>query len=386
MTSATSDTALAPRDTSDVCDIVRESASLRRSLRIVGAGTWLDAGRAVRGATHLSLSSLSDIVEYVPGDLTLTARAGTPLSEIVRLTSANGQWLPLDPFGDPGATLGATLATASCGPLAGTMGRPRDVALGLALVTGEGNHVQGGGRVVKNVAGFDLVRLNVGAWGTLGVITEATVRLRALPACDSTVALAAPTDMSSLHALIVSMRNALLTPMAMELVSASLASRIGRPPNSVILVRIAGNEESMRAQRATLSSLGPVADVDTSIWDRLRATEPARSATFRISRRPSELAALWSRSLDVLATHEDALLHANVERGVVRAILPESAPSDLSFTLMQLRQSGSLIGERLPEACWASLGADFSNALAHSARRAFDPAGILNPGIVAPAP
>ena len=88
MTSATSDTALAPRDTSDVCDIVRESASLRRSLRIVGAGTWLDAGQTVRGATHLSLSSLSDIVEYVPGDLTLTARAGTPLSGGVRADEA----------------------------------------------------------------------------------------------------------------------------------------------------------------------------------------------------------------------------------------------------------------------------------------------------------
>ena len=100
------------------------------------------------------------------------------------VTSAEGQWLALDPFGARTGTLGATIATGSSGPLAHAFGTPRDNVLGLEVVTGTGDIVRAGGRVVKNVAGFDLTRLFTGAWGTLAVITEATVRLRARPERD----------------------------------------------------------------------------------------------------------------------------------------------------------------------------------------------------------
>ena len=101
------------------------------------------------------------------GDLTLTARAGTTLANIARATAAEGQWLALDPHGSASGTLGATIATASAGPLAHAFGTPRDNVLGIEAVTGTGEIVRAGGRVVKNVAGFDLTRLFTGAWGTL---------------------------------------------------------------------------------------------------------------------------------------------------------------------------------------------------------------------------
>ncbi|PYP65762.1 MAG: hypothetical protein DMD26_09925, partial [Gemmatimonadetes bacterium] len=158
-----------PASTAEVREQVRDAAARERRLRIAGGETWLDANRPVRAGATLVMRSLSGIVEYEPGDLTLTARAGTTMDEIARATSAHGQWLALDPFGDPArATLGATIATASSGPLARAFGAPRDVTLGVEFVTGRGDVARGGGRVVKNVAGFDLTRLLTGSWGSLG--------------------------------------------------------------------------------------------------------------------------------------------------------------------------------------------------------------------------
>src|SRR5215211_4142123 len=164
-------TALAVDSVDAVRDRVRVAVDRRTGLRVLGRGSWLDAGRPVSATESLATRDLSGITEYVPGDLTLTARAGTTLGEIRRATAAHGQWLALDPHGSDEGTLGATIATASAGPLATAFGTPRDLVLGVEFVTGDGVVARGGGRVVKNVAGFDLARLVTGAWGTLGVLT-----------------------------------------------------------------------------------------------------------------------------------------------------------------------------------------------------------------------
>ena len=175
-----------PATTADtrIVEIVQNAAATSRPLRIAGKGQWLDAGmRAYALATHhptpLSLADDAGIVTYFPDDLTVTVRAGTTLAEIDDVLRARGQWLPLDPLGGSDGSIGATVATASYGPLAALFGTPRDQVLGLTVVTGTGDILRLGGRVVKNVAGFDLVRLMTGAWGTLGVITEVTLRVRA---------------------------------------------------------------------------------------------------------------------------------------------------------------------------------------------------------------
>src|SRR5438552_6449213 len=119
-------------------DRVRDAADRRTPLRVVGRGTWLDAGRPVVANESVSTRDLTGITEYVPGDLTLTARAGTTLEEIRLATAAHDQWLALDPYGGDEGTLGATIATASAGPLSTSFGTPRDLMLGLEFVTGEG--------------------------------------------------------------------------------------------------------------------------------------------------------------------------------------------------------------------------------------------------------
>jgi glycolate oxidase FAD binding subunit len=154
---------------------IHDAIARQEPLAIIGAGTWLRSS----AKRTLSLADDRGIVEYNPNDLTLTVRAGTSLAEIDRTLEAHQQWLPLDPAGERNGTIGATVATCSYGPLAALFGTPRDLVLGLTVVTGDGTVIRPGGRVVKNVAGFDLTRLMIGAWGTLGVITQITLRVMA---------------------------------------------------------------------------------------------------------------------------------------------------------------------------------------------------------------
>ena len=357
------------RSETDVVDAVRAAHNDRTPFRIVGRGTWLRAGCAVGAARALDVSGVSGIIEYVPGDLTMTAQAGTTLAEIADATAAHNQWLPLDPFGDPQGTLGATLATASAGPLGGSIGLPRDVTVGLSFVTGTGEVVRGGGRVVKNVAGFDLVRLMIGAWGTLGVITEATVRLRARPETDETVALQLPEERDALGTLLSTIRVAPVEPLAAELVSAPCARRIGLGDRSVMLVRLAGNATAVHHQRATLANLAAAEPASHDIWQTLQASDPESATIVRVSRRPSELARLWCSALGA----NDVDAHATLSRGVVRLRLTSEEPLE-AFDPADRRvfESGRPNGN----------ASEPTHAISRRLRDAFDPARILNPGIL----
>ncbi|MEP7000043.1 MAG: FAD-binding protein [bacterium] len=112
-----------------IADQVRSARLRAATLRIVGGGNWMDAGQRCPASEPLSLEGLHGIVSYAPGDLTLTARAATSLSEIAQVTAAENQWLTLDPPGSRHGTIGATVATASSGPLASAFGTPRDHVL-----------------------------------------------------------------------------------------------------------------------------------------------------------------------------------------------------------------------------------------------------------------
>lgn len=386
--SATTDTAQELRTTAEVAARVREAAAHGAPLRIVGRGHWLDAGRPVAAAQLLPLAGLSGIVEYTPGDLTLTARAGTTLGEIARVTASERQWLTLDPFGPPAGTIGATIATASAGPLAHAFGTPRDHVLGLEAVTGEGQVIRAGGRVVKNVAGFDLTRLFTGSWGTLGAITEVTVRLRALPEVDETWALPVDESAASLEPLLEQLRGRALAPLALELVNPALAARLGVGAadgvRAVVLVRLAGNAESVRAQRAHLTTLGDAMSVPPEVWPALARAEPPGAAVARFSNYPSRLVESWTFARSTTSGSAGALLHAAVGRGVVRCIVPAGDPEALARLLEGARRfDGTVIFERLPAASWATVtpGATWDD-LSRRVKHAFDPLGVCNPGIL----
>ncbi|MEP7064436.1 MAG: FAD-binding protein [Gemmatimonadota bacterium] len=356
-----------------------ECGTAAAPLRIIGRGTWLDAGRPVCDAEPLSIGDDDAIVEYVASDLTLTARAGATLAEIARVTAAEGQWLALDPYGAAAGTLGATIATGSAGPLAHAFGTPRDNVLGLEAVTGKGEIVRAGGRVVKNVAGFDLTRLFTGAWGTLAVITEGTVRLRARPESDQTLTLPLPAG-NAMEAWLAKLRALPFSPLALELLNAALAHALDLGDQPLLLARLGGNDDSVREQLRALGSLGDMRAASPTVWSALSAIEPAGAAVARVSAPPSRLHALWAR----LAHAEgESLVHAAVGRGIVRCIRHASPESPVAPWLDHItRTEGTHIFERLGAGEWRNIPARVNDPLSRAVREAFDPQRILNRGIL----
>ncbi len=269
-------TVLTPSTTDELATIVRESLAAHRSLAVRGAGRWaLALTRASGAATPLSMATMSGIVEYVPGDLTLTARAGTTLAEIEGATRANGQWCPLLPWGTDDGTLGATFATATTGPFRTALGAPRDIALGVEFVDGTGAIARGGGRVVKNVAGFDLTRLIVGSWGTLGVITEISMRLRARPALDRTLAVQCDVDDPAVLERIDAFRRGPYVPLACEVLSAEHAGALGLGAARLV-VRVGGNSAFVAESVRRIAELGTIDERAAELWTQYRALDPQR--------------------------------------------------------------------------------------------------------------
>lgn len=393
---ATIDIAAVHPETRRVAAAVREAYERETPVRLVGAGTWLDAGRPVApGALPLPLDAARGIVEYVPGDLTITVLAGTPVGEIAAATRAHGQRLTLDPYGTDDGTIGATVATASAGPLASAYGTPRDLVLGATFVSGAGSVIRGGGRVVKNVAGFDLVRLVTGAWGTLGAITELTLRLRSLPAAEET--LAVPLDASDAGAVgrMLTLLRELPFPFdALELLDAATA-RLLAPAHGgdgMLLARAAGSAALVKAMRAALAAAGEVRELDPGAWARLRALEcageRAGEAVLRLSHLPAEAGDAWRAAREIAATH-GGRAHLCIGRTVVRLAVPAVAALAAIRDLAPF--GGTCIGERLPASAWPLLDTHrrrepamqrARDRLTAGIRAAFDPRRILNPGIL----
>jgi glycolate oxidase FAD binding subunit len=170
-------------------ETIRSAAARGEALRIRGGGTKDFYGEAPRGE-RLDTTAYRGIVDYDPTELVLTARCGTPLAEIERAMQAEGQMLGFEPprFGE-GATFGGCLAAGLSGPRRPFAGSVRDFVLGVRLLDGQGRDLRFGGRVMKNVAGYDVARLTVGALGTLGVILEASIKAVPLPRTETTVCL-----------------------------------------------------------------------------------------------------------------------------------------------------------------------------------------------------
>lgn len=364
-------------------DRVRDAAQRAVPLRIAGRGTWLDAGRPVSARETLSVREHSGITEYVPGDLVLTARAGTTLGEIREAAAAHGQWLALDPYGSNDGTIGATIATGAAGPLSTFFGRARDLVLGLQFVTGGGVIARGGGRVVKNVAGFDLTRLITGSWGTLGVVTEVTMRLHARPEADESIAipLGGDDDVERARRLL---RQLPFAPYSFEILNDVIAERLAGGRVATAVVRMGGNREAVRAQRAALRELGDARDIDTAFWDSLRAAEPERALVFRFSALPARIQQTWAEAMSIASQCDGTMVHANPVRGIVRCIVPASdgAPARVAAAFQRATETTRL-GERLPADVWPAIAAPTAGGdLPARIKQRFDPRGILNPGIL----
>jgi len=212
---------------------IQEAVRASPRLHVRGAGTK----SALSGAATHSVAGLSGMVEYNPSEYTFTAKAGTPVAEINAILANHGQYLPFDPpLAGRGATLGGTIAAGLSGPGRYRFGGVRDFLLGVQLVTGEGRVVRGGGKVVKNAAGFDLPKLMVGSLGRYGILTECTCKVFPRPETTCTI-----------RAEFVSAEAALEKLCALATASFDLLC-LDAGPADTLLLRVGGMRESADAR------------------------------------------------------------------------------------------------------------------------------------------
>ncbi len=368
-----------------------------------GRGSWLHGGQPPqRVDVLLSAERINDITEYEPADMFVVAQAGVGLKALERRTSECGQWLALDPPGGERGTLGAMLAVGTAGPLQASFGLPRDQLLGATLVTGDGRVLALGGRVVKNVAGFDLLKLVAGSWGTLGVITSVTMRLHPIPATDRCL-LFKGVEAEDGADLACRLAQTPLALAAVELLVPGRGESGGGAPSPLVAVRILESMDAAdEAERVVSECAGmpPVQRLEgeqsAAIFDNVRSMEDGAELVLRLSLLPtrlSELVEMTSRLGDLYDPEEGwgMRLAAHAHTGVLRVMIDKVSRSDdwvgrAKTVLGVLRRSleaegGSLVVSQGPPelvgavSAWGELGP--AALFAAGIQATFDPAGIL---------
>jgi glycolate oxidase FAD binding subunit len=255
-------------------------ASIEEAADLLAAATR--DGRRVRIGTDLETDGLARVLEHEAGDLTCTVEAGIRLSALRATLAQAGQRLSLDPPGDP--TVGTCLARRLSGPLSHRYGTPRDLVLGVTLVLGDGTVASSGGKVVKNVAGYDLAKLVCGSEGRLGLIARVALRLHPLPSSSAT--LLVETDDPA--GVVQSLRRSQLQPSALDVLHP------GR-----VAVLFEGREAAVEAQLETARALVGATAANDAVWDEVRARQGASLGRLHFS--PADLR-------NVLSTQDEAIV------------------------------------------------------------------------------
>jgi glycolate oxidase FAD binding subunit len=376
-----------------------------------GGGTRIAVGMPpARPGLVLSLKRLDRLLEHEPADLTATAEAGMPFVAFQEALGRRGQWLSLDPPHARTATLGGILAGNASGPRRHLYGTARDLLIGLTMVLADGSIVRGGGKVVKNVAGYDLPKLVIGSFGTLGVIVEATVKLRPRPDTDRLVVAGFERVKDAGQGVRAIMASDLI-PSALELLDAEAmrALGLGGREGPALLVGLDGLPEQVEWQSAELARLlAAGARVETRVLDgeaRDRAWEaagelssrafPEATAVMTWGALPTQVADLVEHGGDIARRHGlNAAFAAHAGVGIITAVLGSGGDGKIAATTVaaalgdwralvrdasghaMLEWAPLAVKERVP--VWDPPGAPFR--IMQRIKSELDPNGILNPG------
>ncbi len=398
-----------PENVEQVVAVVSACRANEWSIVPIGSGAMLELGNPPsRADIFLSTGRLAGVRDYEPDELTASVGAGESLAATNAVLAKQGQFLPWDPPGGDTRTVGGVCAVGRSGPLRLGYGQPRDWVLGIEVVTGDGSVVRPGGRVVKNVAGYDLTKLYVGSLGTLGVITSVNVKVRPRPATEITT-IARSTNPDALWNISDSIATSSVSPVTIELLSAEAArwTGLGAAGRSDLLsVRLAGEEADVRAEALELERLAidngaeiedQVGTNDAGVFwggvTDLSLNERADIAV-QMNLPPSALREATSTALEGFpALAEEFAYAARPVFGnlflFIGGALDESRYQTLAARLNQARDAchamgGSLTVLRAPVEfkrridVWGA-GAS-TDGLTRGTKRLFDPEGILNPG------
>jgi len=398
---------LKPRDATDVESAVQWALAQKKSIEIVGHGTKRALGRPAQVDATLDLAALSGVTLYEPEELVLSARAGTPLAEIEALLDGKAQQLAFEPMdygpllgGAPGqATVGGMLAANLSGPRRIKAGAARDHFLGATAVSGRGETFKSGGRVVKNVTGYDLCKLLAGSWGTLAAMTDVTVKTLPRPETGASVLVLGLDAERAGAAMAAAMGSSCDVAGAAHL-PANLAARASgdlTSGRSVTALRLEGVAPSVAHRTGTLEGIlrpfGALARLDEAqsrkLWLAIRDVAPfaaggpsGQRLVWRLSTAPMQGAAVAR----MIAQGADAEFVHDWAGGLVWAALAPSDDGGASVVRAAIAACGghaTLV--RAPAALRAAVGAfapppDGIAALQKRVKEGFDPQGVLGPG------
>ncbi len=399
----------APDTTAELAHLVAEAADTRTPIEVRGRGSKHAVGRPVQTGSVVSTERLAEVTLYEPTELVLSALAGTPVAEVERVLAEHGQQLAFEPVdlgpalgGKPGqASVGGVFATNFSGSRRILAGAARDHVLGVRGVNGRGEAFKAGGRVMKNVTGYDLGRALAGSWGTLAVMTEITMKVLPAPKETRTLICFGLTDATAIEAMGLAVGTPFEVSGAVH-VQESLAGRfsdkdIAKARGPVTAIRIENFAAAARYRvtrlKERLAAYAPSAELDTErsrrFWGEMKSLKMFQGSErplWRISTVPSGVAKLVgtiARTLDVRAVYDwsGGLVWLETE------LTSDAGAVEIRRTLAEFGGHATLI--RAEPATRASIDVfqplDASlMALSAKLKAAFDPAGILNPGRMYP--
>jgi len=399
---------LKPRDGAEVEQAIQWAVAGGKALELVGHGSKRAIGRAAQWDVTLDLSGFSGVTLYEPEELVLSAKAGTPLAEIEALVAASGQELAFEPM-DYGpllgiavgaGTIGGVLAANLSGPRRIKAGAARDHFLGVSAVSGRGETFKAGGRVVKNVTGYDLCKLLAGSWGTLAAMTEVTVKTLPRAETEETLLVLNLDDATAGKVMAATMGSFADVSAAAHL-PAPVATRVAEitaAPGAVTAFRLEGVAPSIAHRKSVLEKLAaPFGTLGTlgeapsrALWRATREVAPfaadgpaGERYLWRISTAPSRGAEVGRR----LVERAQAEIMYDWAGGLIWAALPPSddAGAPLVRSTVAIVGGGHATLIRAPAAVRAAIDVFEPEpaalaALTKRVRQGFDPQGVLNPG------
>jgi len=395
----------APETEQDLRDLIAEAVDTRTPLEVMGRGTKREVGHPVGSGAVVSTEAMVGMPLYEPTELVLVAKTGTRLSEIEAKLAEHDQELPFEPvdlgpvlgYAAGEATIGGVIATNFSGSRRILKGAARDHVLGVRAVTGRGELIKAGGRVMKNVTGYDIGRTLAGSWGTLAVMTE--VALKVLPAQREvrTVVCFGLTDQTAVEALCIAMGTPYEVSGTLHM-HADLAARlsdedIAGAEAAVTAIRVENFPASARYRaarvRQALLAYGPALELDTerskAFWGEVRTLKMFQdmpNPLWRVSTKPSVAAKVinnLARKIDIKAAYDWSGGLIWVETPA----LTDGAAVDLRRTLAEFGGHATLIRAEAATRAGMDMFEPLDPplaALSAKLKHAFDPLGILNPG------
>lgn len=395
-----------PASIEEAAAIMKYASEQHLTVLPIGGGTDLELGQPPdQYDLALSTTRLNALLEHEAADLTCSVQAGITLADLQQQLKTKGQFLALDPPNPEHATIGGILAANASGPKRLRFGSARDLVIGLRVVLADGTIARSGGKVVKNVAGYDLNKLYTGSLGTLGIIVEANFKLIPCPEQEQTLLVAFESVEKAMQ-VVIGLLSSVVTPTALELLDPAAQQAIQQqtqqtlPASTALLaISFAGGAKAVARQISDTQALAArggnpagllEADAHIRFWDATRQQQNG-PITCKVSLLMDEVAPFLAGAQNICQEHQlasSAIAHAG--SGIIYLQLqPADAPERLASAISQLRalaqnSKGSLIVTRAPASLkakisvWGEPRPDLK--LMQTLKQKFDPAGTLVKG------